>query len=688
MKNLREQIAARLLDDLTADERAALDARLADDPAARREFHDLTAMNTLLSDHHARQQARPALEQRLVAGFRARPRRRSPLAWLQLPAFYFPATAAALAVLVTIGALLTRERSPSVRFGQVLDEERRIAPYGNGGTAPTDQILTEAKEREAEGKIASLNETRSRFVTTVDKAGELPVTAFAAASPPVNNPRSSTAGNLDQSSTMSESLATGWDSLTTTRARIAGTDGTVAQRADQAASETPVASAEPTRKLIRNASVELEVARFDAAAQSVADLARAASGYVATQNSARRPNGKMSGALAVKVPPPALDGFLKQLRALGEVRSQTLGTQDVTKAYFDTDARLKNARVMEQRLVELLRDTKGRVSDLLQVERELGRVREQIERMQGELKLWDSLAAFATVNVQLFEKDLNEAAAYRLHERATLALATADVEATFAAAKKVAADEKASVTRSNVTRDGSGNATAVLGLMIPPGASDAAIERLKALGHVLDFRRETERVARDGRENAPDAKVDRAPVETTVTIRSQDQSPTQRTRLRLETGSVETAVDALRRFAAEQKIEIRDSSFSQQPDGRQSASLRFLLPLDADKSLLAQISAQGTVKDLAVERTDAPGAAAVAPRAEVSLTVTPPPRLVADENGLAATLRRTFGQAVAALAWSVRMIGVALAFLAPWVAGIAVLFAGGRIVRRRLAKRK
>ena len=83
-------------------------------------------------------------------------------------------------------------------------------------------------------------------------------------------------------------------------------------------------------------------------------------------------------------------------------------------AYFDTDARLKNARVMEQRLIDMLKTKTGKVSDLLQVEKELGRVREEIEKMQGELKYRDSQVQFATVTISLRE-DV-EPAAFLLKE--------------------------------------------------------------------------------------------------------------------------------------------------------------------------------------------------------------------------------------------------------------------------------
>jgi hypothetical protein len=58
--------------------------------------------------------------------------------------------------------------------------------------------------------------------------------------------------------------------------------------------------------------------------------------------------------------------------------------------------------------------------------------------------------------------------------------------------------------------------------------------------------------------------------------------------------------------------------------------------------------------------------------------------IVSRDSGLVATLRRTIAQSAAAIMWSLRMIGVALAFLAPWVVGIvAIAWIGKRIARAR-----
>jgi tellurite resistance protein len=65
------------------------------------------------------------------------------------------------------------------------------------------------------------------------------------------------------------------------------------------------------------------------------------------------------------------------------VRSLNSDAQDVTEEFYDVDARLRNKRVEEQRLVEHLKKSTARLQDILAVEREISRVRGEIEQMEG-----------------------------------------------------------------------------------------------------------------------------------------------------------------------------------------------------------------------------------------------------------------------------------------------------------------
>src|SRR4029450_6591331 len=252
--------------------------------------------------------------------------------------------------------------------------------------------------------------------------------------------------------------------------------------AEPRSAETPAAEL-ANRKLIRSAIVKIEIVNFDEALQNITAFANEERGYVATTNSQKQANGKLRGQVIVKVLPENLDRFLQKIRGIGELKNQTLGTEDVTKAYFDTDARLKNAHVMEQRLIDMLKTKTGKVSDLLQVEKELGRVREEIEKMQGELKYWDSQVQFATVTISLAEKDMEEPAAFLIKERSQLALYAPEVEKIYNDIKALAS-QKVQITNAQLNRDYSGRVSATISMLIAPEESDAVITRVKSLGRV------------------------------------------------------------------------------------------------------------------------------------------------------------------------------------------------------------
>src|SRR4051812_45826414 len=98
-------------------------------------------------------------------------------------------------------------------------------------------------------------------------------------------------------------------------------------------------------------------------------------------------------------------------------------------------------------------------------------------------------------------------------------------------------------------------------------------------------------------------------------------------------------------------------------------------------ALMQSLNGLGKVENVSVRRDDRPNSQtdeANAP-ADVSIVVYSQGNIVAEETGIWATLRRTIGQGAAALMWSARMIGVAVAFLAPW----AIIILGlGWVVRR------
>jgi hypothetical protein len=652
-------LAADLHGELSDGEQSALHAHLLDCAACRKTHQEIKTMNKILEESLAQEKPGPAFEQRMLAGFRKRAPQRTGLVKLlvdlvRLRAVQTTAVAAVLLGLVQIGRLITGEPVTAPR-----ERERYV---GEQFAAQPSQFPASPASRAAQsGALAKSDEVA---------AGRQK--SLALKEPPPSAP----AQSKDEGRARGE----------VERTIVTGSNiPSAAEEAAQAPVQEP-APALANRKLIRNATVELEIVSVDSAVQKITAFANEEHGYIATTDSEKQANGKLRGQVVVKVLPENLDRFLQKIRSLGELKNQTLGTEDVTKAYFDTDARLKNAHVMEQRLIDMLKTKTGKVSDLLQVEKELGRVREEIEKMQGELKYWDSQVQFATVTISLIEKDMEEPAAFLLKERAQLALYVPDVEKIYNDIKALASP-KVQITNAQLNRDYSGRVSAQVSVLMVPEESDAVIDRVKASGRVENFQTQTQRIAQGGSGMSENARTKRDKVELNISIsREEQEQALQQTSLRIRTSSVDEKAKELRGLAEKQGGRVRSSTFSRDPDGREAAEVSLRVPMKNYPALMQSLDSLGKVQNVSVQRqdrTDAQIDEANAP-ADVSIQVYSQGNIVTEESGLFATVRRTLAQSAGAIMWSLRMIGVAVAFLAPWAISIvALIWITRRIIRAR-----
>lgn len=139
----------------------------------------------------------------------------------------------------------------------------------------------------------------------------------------------------------------------------------------------------------------------------------------------RLDDGSYRGQLTVRLPSKGVPGFLARARALGKVLEEATTGEDITEGYVDLEARLKNARAFEERLLDLLRSRPAKLSDVLEVEREVSRVRGEIEAMEAQKRNWDLQTETVAVTVELSEPPKAAPALYRVWRPLRTALAEA-----------------------------------------------------------------------------------------------------------------------------------------------------------------------------------------------------------------------------------------------------------------------
>jgi Domain of unknown function (DUF4349) len=675
-EQLDELLAADLHDELTAAERDEFHGHLVECAECRQAFQEGKTMNRILNETLSEKKADPAFEQRMVSRFRDRVPKRAGFIRLiadlmRVRAVQLTAAAALLLALAQMGRMLTGESmTPQTRHENsvALNEYRR--DQDKPGDTRDSGVLAKT-----DGRTKSLAST----------------TAPPPPGPPPNEPAAPVESLRQKPSTI-ENLATTKSKKSAFKDEKAPASAADTTTESEEAPAPPPSTVGPTvnRKLIRNAAAELEVVSFDESVQKITAFAGEEKGYVSTTNSEKQANGKLRGEIVVKVLPDNLDRFLGKLRGIGELKNQALTTDDVTKAYFDTESRLKNSRLMEQRLIEILKTKSKDVADLLEVEKELGRVREEIETMQGELKFMDSQVAFATVTITLAEKNMNIPAAFLLKERAQLSLYATEVEKTYNDIKALASP-KVQITTAQIDRDNTGRISARLSLFLAPEESEAVINKIKGMARVENFQVTTERVSQGGDGLGETAKTERDKVELNITLsRDEQEIALQSTSLRIRTPEVNDKTKQLKAIAEQQGGRIRSSSFSRDPNGREYSTVSLRVPMKNYNALMQALNGLGKVENVSVRRDDRPNSQtdeANAP-ADVSIQVYSQGNIVSEETGIWATLRRTIGQGAAALMWSVRMIGVAVAFLAPWALILAAVGWVARRVSRVRAARK
>ncbi|HEX6434415.1 MAG TPA: DUF4349 domain-containing protein [Gemmatimonadales bacterium] len=172
---------------------------------------------------------------------------------------------------------------------------------------------------------------------------------------------------------------------------------------DQAPGRTWSTPDPASRLIIRTGQASIEVDSLESSMAELRRVVQKVGGFVADAAVQSGRNQIRSATLELKVPALRFDELTEALGPIGRLQYVNVGAEDVSEEFVDLTARVANGHRLEDRLVELLRTRTGKLQDVLSVERELARVREEIERMEGRLRFLKSSAQLSTLSVNLYE---------------------------------------------------------------------------------------------------------------------------------------------------------------------------------------------------------------------------------------------------------------------------------------------
>ena len=173
-------------------------------------------------------------------------------------------------------------------------------------------------------------------------------------------------------------------------------------KADIKVADNATTSAMPTptlnRKLIVKLFMEMRVDNIEKSILDAEAMTATVGGY--TRESYQN---ELSGQLTIMIPAGYIDTFTTSLRSLGKIMNSNRKSEDVTDSYFDTQIRIKNLETEIETMRNLLQKPGWKVSEILEIEREIRRLTDELESLKGYITNLDRQITYSEVQIS-FEK--------------------------------------------------------------------------------------------------------------------------------------------------------------------------------------------------------------------------------------------------------------------------------------------
>jgi hypothetical protein len=181
-----------------------------------------------------------------------------------------------------------------------------------------------------------------------------------------------------------------------------GTSSAANPGADALQNVSAATAVAPTM-IIRTGQAFIEVEKVDPAILRIRQLAAQVGGYIANSSVSGGRDQIRQATLEIKIPASKYDQAVGDLSTIGKVETVNSTAEDVGEEFVDVTARVTNARRLEERIIALLSTRTAKLDEVLRVEHELARVREEIERYEGRLRFLSTRAATSTLTITVHE---------------------------------------------------------------------------------------------------------------------------------------------------------------------------------------------------------------------------------------------------------------------------------------------
>jgi hypothetical protein len=157
------------------------------------------------------------------------------------------------------------------------------------------------------------------------------------------------------------------------------------------------------RKIIKEGNISFETTNVERTRNVILKSVSNFKGYISEDNVYNNSN-QSKYRMIIRVPAEAFETFLDDIsKNAQKLDSKNIKAIDVTEEFIDIEARIKTKKELENRYKELLKQART-VEDLLNIEKEIGTLRSDIESIEGRLKYLKDRVSFSTLTIVFYEK--------------------------------------------------------------------------------------------------------------------------------------------------------------------------------------------------------------------------------------------------------------------------------------------
>lgn len=149
------------------------------------------------------------------------------------------------------------------------------------------------------------------------------------------------------------------------------------------------------RKLIRTGNVSIEVQSLSDAEEKIAQWAKSLGGYVTNANT-----WEMGASFTVRIPSERFEQAMADAGNFGRITNRSINSQDVSDNYYDIKSRLETKYILRDKLSNYLSQAKD-IKDLLEIERQLNSVIEDIESTESRFKRLANQIDYSTIYIDM-----------------------------------------------------------------------------------------------------------------------------------------------------------------------------------------------------------------------------------------------------------------------------------------------